>query len=354
MNISLGTDIKPTLRLPAEWEPTEAVLVAWPPSQSDWAYMLDDARRCIAEIIAAISRHAKVIVIGQELPAPDDIPEPCVRPNITLLDVPVNDTWTRDYGPITVFGADGSAILHDFKFNGWGLKFAADRDNLATCGLFARGVFGGRRANRLGFVLEGGSIESDGQGTLLTTEECLLSANRNGELSKEEVEEYLKTTFGLHTVQWLGHGALEGDDTDGHVDTLARLVPPGDVIVYTGCQDPDDIHFECLQAMRHDLEQLRTADGRPYTLAELPLPDPIYDPDDGSRLPATYANFLYLNGTVLLPVYGQPMKDLMAVQILEAVMPGYEIIPIDCRALIRQHGSLHCTTMQLPTLTATR
>ena len=200
----------------------------------------------------------------------------------------------------------------------------------------------------LNFVLEGGSIESDGNGTLLTTEDCLLSPNRNGASSIEEIESELRQRLGVSHFLWLHHGALEGDDTDGHVDTLARLVPPGDTIMYVGCQDRDDSHFECLNMMLDDLKQLRTADGRPFHLIELPLPNPVFDPEDGHRLPATYANFLIINGAVLLPVYGQPMKDMLAQKIVAAAMPDYDVIPIDCRALIRQHGSLHCATMQLP------
>lgn len=349
MNDNIYKDIdNNSLRLPAEWEPVDAVMVAWPHDGTDWAYMLDDARKCIGEIISAISRFARVLVIGPEAPDVKYLTDDCVQDNIIYVEIETNDTWTRDYGPITCVEASGSTVLHDFKFNGWGLKFAADRDNMATLRLFDKGIFAGRRANRLGFVLEGGSIESDGEGTLITTEDCLLSPNRNGELDKDEVELYLKQTFGLHTVQWLSHGALEGDDTDGHIDTLVRLAPPGDVLFYVGCSDPDDIHYDCLEAMKRDLEALRRPNGCAYSLIELPLPDPIYDPEDGHRLPATYANFLIVNGAVLLPIYGQPMKDLMAVQLIEAVMPEYEVVPIDCRALIRQHGSLHCTTMQLP------
>ena len=210
------------------------------------------------------------------------------------------------------------------------------------------GVFAAERINRLGFVLEGGSIESDGCGLLLTTSECLLSPNRNGDLGQERIEAYLSKAFGLKKILWLDHGALEGDDTDSHIDTLARLAPPGDVIFYTGCSDKEDSHYESLCRMAEQLRGFTTSDGRPFNLIELPLPDAVYDPDDASRLPATYANFLILNNAVLLPVYGQPLKDRQAADTLRVAMPGYEIIPIDCRALIRQHGSLHCVTMQFP------
>ncbi|MDE6525879.1 MAG: agmatine deiminase family protein [Muribaculaceae bacterium] len=337
-----------TLRLPAEWEAVDAILMAWPHSDTDWNYILDDVRQCYARIIAAVAPRAKVILIGPEEPAAEYLPEGDDRLNVIYINIPTNDTWTRDYGPITTIDETGALTANDFKFNGWGLKFAADRDNLATSELFSTGIFSSRRLNRLGFVLEGGAIESDGHGTIITTRHCMMSPNRNGDMSEHQIEEYLRKSLGADRILWLGHGSLEGDDTDGHIDTLARLAPPGDVIFYTGCPDADDSHHEPLALMKKDLEALTTADGKPYHLVELPLPDAIHDPDDGHRLPATYANFLIVNGAVILPVYGQPMKDLMAKMAIQTAMPDYDIIPVDCRALIRQHGSLHCATMQLP------
>ena len=155
MNENFDKDIEPSLRLPAEWEPVDAVLVAWPHEGTDWAYMLDDARRCIGRIISAISRFARVIVIGPEAPASEYLAEPCVPENIQYVEIDINDTWTRDYGPITCVDADGNTLLHDFKFNGWGLKFASNHDNLATLRMFEKGVFAGRRSIRLVFVLVG-------------------------------------------------------------------------------------------------------------------------------------------------------------------------------------------------------
>lgn len=335
-------------RLPAEWEACDAVLLAWPHAGTDWNYMLDSVRSCYADIIAAAARRAKVIIIGPEAPAPHYLPADDTADNVLYINIPTNDTWTRDYGPITTADSAGHFFVNDFKFNGWGLKFSADRDNLATLGLYETGLFAGERVNRLGFVLEGGSIESDGKGTILTTRHCLCSPNRNGDLDAAQIEQRLKEYLGAERILWLDNGGLEGDDTDGHIDTLARLAPPGDVIFYTGCQDPEDPHFKCLTAMAEELKKLRTAEGKPYHLIELPLPDAAFDPDDGHRLPATYANFLILNGAVLLPVYGNPMKDLVARMAIQTAMPDYEVVPIDCRALIRQHGSLHCATMQLP------
>lgn len=333
-------------RLPAEWEPQGAVMIAWPHEGTDWAYMLPEVRRCYTALAHAIASRALLIVIGPELDSAREALAGIDTERVRFVRVETNDTWTRDYGAITTIGADGAPGLHDFCFNGWGLKFAACHDNMATRELVRGGTLHGCYDNRLGFVLEGGSIDSDGRGTLLTTSACLMSPNRNGDLSRAEIEDELHRTLGAERVLWLDYGALAGDDTDSHVDTLARLAPH-DTIIYTGCQDPTDEHFEQLQAMKRQLEALRTADGRPYNLVELPLPDAVYD-EGGERLPATYANFLPLNGAVLMPVYGQERKDRLACDTMRVAFDGYEIVPVDCSALIRQHGSLHCATMQFP------
>lgn len=335
-------------RLPAEWEPQAAVLLAWPHADTDWAPMLGEVQACYRRLAEAISARAVAVVIG---PDTDEIRRALagIDPSrLRIVRSDTNDTWTRDYGPITTLSAaDGSPALHDFCFNGWGLKFASCLDNMATRSLTAAGLLP-RPAyrNHLGFVLEGGSIDSDGRGTLLTTSACLLSPNRNGDLRRAGIEDELRRTLGAERVLWLDHGALAGDDTDSHIDTLARFAP-GDTILYTGCDDPADEHSDSLRAMALQLRGMRTADGRPYNLVELPLPDAVYD-EDGMRLPATYANFLPLNGAVLMPVYGQPTKDRLACDTMRVVFDGYDIVPVDCRALIRQHGSLHCATMQLP------
>lgn len=335
------------VRFPAEWEPVEAVLVAWPHEDTDWAPMLDEVRQVYGHMIHAISLFAKVIVVGPVPPDGKYMPDDTVLDNVIYVEVPTNDTWTRDYGPLTI-DIDGVHALVDYQFNGWGLKFASDKDNLVTSRLCEAGILKSTRINRLSFTLEGGSVESDGQGLLLTTADCLLSPNRNGGMSRGEIEDILKRDLGLHTVLWIEHGALAGDDTDGHIDTLVRIVPPGDTLLYVGCNDPDDEHYGPLRAMFDDLRALRRPDGLPFNLIELPMPDAIYDPDDGSRLPATYANFLILNQAVIVPVYQQPLKDMHALQAIQAAMPEHKIIPVDCRALVRQHGSLHCATMQLP------
>ena len=240
--------------------------------------------------------------------------------------------------------ADGPSLF-DFKFNGWGLKFASDKDNLITRRAVEAGALKGQYVNRLGFVLEGGSVESDGMGTLLTTSECLLSPNRNGQLNKVEIEEYLRSTFHLERVLWLDYGYLAGDDTDSHIDTLARFCSP-DTIVYVQCTDRKDEHYEALHKMEEQLKTFRTLSGASYRLLALPMVDIIEV--DGERLPATYANFLIMNDAVLYPIYNQPENDVCAKSVLQEAFPDYEIVGIDCRALIKQHGSLHCVTMQYP------
>lgn len=335
-----------SLRLPAEWEQQDAVMLAWPHEQTDWNYMLDEVRDCYSTIAHAIVHHSKLIVVAPDCRIPRkalyDIPDS----KVTYLTIDTNDTWARDFGAIICVDEDGCFIVNDFKFNGWGLKFAADLDNMVTRKMFRAGMFSARYNNCLGFVLEGGSIESDGQGTLLTTSECLMSPNRNGDLSRKDIEQKLKLVFGADHIIWLEHGALEGDDTDSHIDTLARLAP-NNTILYVRCDNPEDNHYEVLKAMEEQIMSLRRPCGMPYNVIRLPLPDPIYD-ENGYRLPATYANFLILNDAVLMPVYNQPHKDLLAQQIIETAFPNHEIITIDCRALIKQHGSLHCVTMQFP------
>ena len=241
---------------------------------------------------------------------------------------------------------DGVPVIYDFKFNGWGLKFAANYDNLITSTLYNENVFNALYENKLNFVLEGGALESDGAGTLLTTSECLLSPNRNGEWTRPVIEEYLKRTFGLQRILWLDHGYLAGDDTDSHIDTLARFADE-DTIVYVQCSNSEDEHYEALRKMEAQLQTFTTIGGKPYNLLPLPMPEAVYD-ENGERLPATYANFLILNDAILYPTYRQPLNDKKAFEILRQAFPNREVVGIDCSPLIQQHGSLHCVTMQYP------
>lgn len=332
-------------RLPAEWEEQDGILLSWPHEQSDWQPVLQLVEPVFTEIITAISRYERVVVT---VPETDTVAARlrqagAVMEQVTLVEIPTNDTWARDFGPITVV-SDGAPLLLDFGFNGWGLKFAANHDNRVTGRLYDAGLFTARRRT-VGLILEGGSIESDGRGTILTTSECLLDQNRNPHLDKEGLERMLGEQFGAQRVLWLDNGYLAGDDTDSHIDTLARLCP-GDTITHVACDDPADEHYAALDAMRRELENFRTADGFPYRLIPLPWPAPCFD-DNGERLPATYANFLVINGAVLVPTYNDGNDDV-ALAALQQAFPDHRIIGIDCRPLILQHGSLHCITMQLP------
>lgn len=329
-----------------EWDNQDGILIAWPHAGTDWAYMLDEVTACYVEMARAILEDDERLVIVA--PDADDVKASLGQDvdwqRISIIELPTNDTWVRDYGPIAVF-KDGRTVLTDYTFNAWGMKFAADCDNLVTSRLQARGVFKAPLVNYRDLVLEGGSIETDGNGTVLTTTCCLTAPNRNDALSREQLEQELLDRLGCVKMLWLDHGALSGDDTDGHIDTLARFAPDG-VILYCGCDNPEDEHYEPLMKMEEDLKQMTDAEGNPYHLIKLPLPDAMYD--EISRLPATYANFLVMNHQVLVPVYGQPENDVKACELIGQAFPGRKIQGIDCRPLICQHGSLHCATMQLP------
>lgn len=330
-------------RLPAEWESQSAVQLTFPHEETDWAGMLDDVLPCFVRIAECISRFEKVLIVCRDADAAKNILTNAVQENLVFVECDSNDTWARDHGGITIF-ENGKPVILDFVFNGWGLKFPADKDNRITRHLYNEGVFNAAIEHG-GIVLEGGGIESDGQGTLLTTAECMLSPNRNPHLDKAQIEQHLKSCFGLDRVLWLHHGYLAGDDTDSHIDTLARFCNPG-TIAYIRCDDPADEHFHALQQMEAELQAFRKSDGTPYRLVPFPWPDACYDAE-GHRLPATYANFLIINRAVLVPIYRVP-QDAEALRIFRGIFPDREIIGIDCRPLILQHGSLHCVTMQYP------
>jgi len=328
-------------RLPAEWEPQGAVLLAFPPAGGDWDPWLDEARACVAAIARAIAPRCPVMVLADDA---EPARASCAG-LATVVEVPLNDTWIRDFGPITVLDG-GAPRLLDFGFNGWGLKFAADQDNQATARLHAAGHLGRVPRDVPGLWLEGGALESDGAGTILTTSACLLSPNRNPHLSRADLDAALGHHLGAQRVLWLDHGHLEGDDTDAHIDTIARLCP-GDTIAYVCCDDATDSHFAGFQAMEAQLRALRTAAGTPYRLVPLPWAREVRAAD-GHRLPATYANVLLVNGAVLVPTYRDPARDAAALHAMGIACPGMDIIGVDCRVLVEQHGSLHCMTMQVP------
>ncbi len=329
--------------LPAEWAEQQMIQLTWPHAGTDWAPMLYEVNECFVAIAKAVMQFESLLIVCNDEQVVRMLLGEVDDAKIKFVELPSNDTWARDHGGITVFEGD-KRVIYDFTFNGWGMKFAANHDNQITHQLHKMGVFGNDTGykNCLDFVLEGGSIESDGMGTILTTAECLLSPNRNN-LSKQEVEKKLKSYFNLKQVLWLHHGYLAGDDTDSHVDTLARLCNEH-TIAYVQCDDPADEHYEELMKMEDELKRFKTLDGHPYTLIPLPMADVVMD--EGDRLPATYANFLIINGAVLLPTYNSPTKDKLAASQLQKAFPDREIIEVDCSALIKQHGSLHCVTMQ--------
>ena len=269
------------------------------------------------------------------------------REELLVVGEPSNDTWARDHGFITLVDDQGHARLLDFCFNGWGEKFPAELDNAINRRLYDEGKVKGEYVDCLDFVLEGGSIESDGKGTVFTTSCCLLAPHRNQPMSKDQIEERLKRELQAERIVWINHGSLTGDDTDGHIDTLVRICPD-DTLLYMGCDNPDDEQYAELHLMEEELKTFRTIEGKPYRLLKLPMPRPIIF--EGERLPATYANFLVINGAVLCPTYAQPDLDAEALRLIGEAFPEREIVGIDCRSIIKQHGSLHCCTMQYPSV----
>ncbi len=335
--------------LPPEWTEQSALQLTWPHKETDWKPYLEDITETYIEMADAVTRHERLVIVT---------PESCkVRGLLTerlddkqmarvcIHECPTNDTWARDHGFITLIDNEGQRTFLDFRFNGWGEKFRSDLDNAINRSLYSTGHLSGKYVDCNDFVLEGGSIESDGHGTVLTTSCCLLAPHRNQPLSKDGIEGVLKERLHADRVLWIDHGALEGDDTDGHIDTLVRTAP-GYTLLYVGCEDPDDSHFEELKLMEEQLKTFRTPEGRPYRLLKLPMVDAIYDGED--RLPATYANFVIINGAVIYPTYNQPENDREAARIIGEAFPERELIPIDSTTVVRQHGSLHCCTMQIP------
>jgi agmatine/peptidylarginine deiminase len=337
-------------RLPAEWEPQSGILLTWPHADTDWAVQLQTVDRTWAEIAAAISRYEAVLICCRD-PAHQQharalaLAAGADPARLHLARAASNDTWARDHGPIGVLDDTGRPRLLDFRFTGWGGKFAADRDDAITGTLHAGGAFGDTPLASVDLVLEGGAIETDGAGTLLAVERTLVDPHRNPGMTRGDIESVLARELGIGHFLWLASGQISGDDTDGHIDTLARFADPL-TLCHATCEDPQDADHAALRAMESELRALRNAGGEPYRLVPLPTPRPVLDAD-GRRLPAGYANFLIIDGAVLVPIYDDP-ADGLALEIIGGLFPGRDVIGIDCRALIRQGGSLHCVTMQLP------
>ena len=352
----MNTNENHSFRLPAEWEPQSGVILIWPHEDTDWRPYIEEITEVYLQMADAITRYEALLITARDSEMvssllKERLTEEQIK-RVTLFTCDNNDTWARDVAPISLISnkasEGGSQPLHllDFCFNGWGEKFAAEKDNRINRQLYETGLLQGVLENHKDFVLEGGSIESDGRRTLFTTTSCLMAPHRNQPLTQEEIDKRLRLLFpNVERIVWLDHGQLAGDDTDGHIDTIVRIAP-NDTLLYIGCDDEKDEHYEDFQLLEGQLKQLRTLEDRPYRLLRLPMPDAIYD--DGERLPATHANFLIINGAVLVPTYNQPEKDKAALNTIQEAFPDRKVIGIDSHTIIRQHGSIHCLTMQLP------
>lgn len=334
--------------LPAEWAPQSGVQLTWPHAGSDWLPYLDEITHTYVLLAAAIVAREPLLVVA---PRPGEVEallrrclEAKMLKNISYFACDTDDTWARDHAFLTLKDGDGRILL-DFKFNGWGEKFAWQKDNAINRRLHAAGIVRGSYEYHGDFVLEGGSIESDGKGTVFTTSQCLMAPHRNQPLTQADIESRLKDSLRAERIVWLNHGNLIGDDTDGHIDTIVRTAPH-DTLLYMRCHDEDDPQYADFTALEAQLTALRTPEGKPYRLLPLPMPEPIAF--NGERLPATYANFLVINGAVIVPTYDQPGNDEAACEIIRQAFPDRQIVGIDARVIIRQHGSIHCITMQYP------
>jgi len=335
--------------LPPEWAPQSGVMLTWPHAHGDWATRLKEVEPVFVEIAREVSRRERVLISCFDAKHREHVANLLARGGVNrdramLRLAPSNDTWARDHGPITVVCQNESLLL-DFGFNGWGGKFGYALDNEITRRLYDADSFGDTPLQTVDLILEGGSIEVDGSGTLLTTTRCLLAPTRNPGLTQERIEARLRELLGLNRILWLRHGYLAGDDTDSHIDTLARFCDAR-TIAYVACDDSTDEHYAELKAMEEELKTFRAADGSAYRLVPLPWPRAKHD-EDGNRLPVTYANFLIVNGAVLAPTYRDP-ADARALATLKECFPDREVVAIDCLPLVYQYGSLHCVTMQLP------
>lgn len=336
--------------LPPEWALQSAVMLTWPRDDGDFGPLYAAVERNFIAIATVIAHYQNVHinVATDATGLRERLLNTGIRPErLRIFELPNDDVWARDHGPLTIL-RKGASVHLDFTFNGWGGKFSAQRDNRITRRLAALGAWDAP-VETVDFVLEGGAIEVDGNGSLMTTERCLLAPTRNPQMNRAGIEAVLRQRFGVNRIHWLRHGDLLGDDTDGHVDTIARFCNPG-TIAYQACDNRADTQFEDLAALADELVALRNIEGLPYTLIPLPLPAAIFDTDD-RHLPAGYANFLIINDAVLVPTYDDAY-DIIALDRLRGAFPNREIIGIDCRALIQQYGSLHCVTMQIPAATA--
>lgn len=337
----------PIERFPAEWEAQDGVLIAWPHADTDWAEDLRAVESIYVTLVATITRFERCLICVANTVLKHHATALLIQAGVDptkliWIEIEYDDTWLRDTGPISLIARQQGFRLVDFNFTGWGGKFRAQRDDALVSGLVQRGLFQNTVSTRLDFALEGGAIETDGAGTLLSTWTCL--HRRHPQRTRPQIEQQLREALPIRRILWLEHGELQGDDTDAHIDTLARFAPDNGII-FQSCDDADDSHFSELGAMHQELQALRNMDGLAYRLYALPWPPAIIE--QGRRLAASYANYLLINGAVLVPAYDVG-TDTAAAQVIALAHPNRTVVQIACRPLIRQNGSLHCVSMQLP------
>ncbi|MFA5455531.1 MAG: agmatine deiminase family protein [Sulfurimonas sp.] len=320
-------------RLIAEFEEQSFTQIIFPHAKSDWALYLEEAQNTFINIINAITKYQECLVVCDNV---ENVKSRFTQnENLYFVEYETNDTWARDCSALCIEESNTVKLL-DFTFTGWGGKFEASKDNEMSSTI--KRCYD-KELKKVDLILEGGAIESNGVDTILTTSECMLNKNRNASLNKEQMSKKLQSEFGMSRILYLTHGYLAGDDTDSHVDTLARFIDENS-IMYVKCEDESDEHYKELKLMKDELMAFSNEYG--YRLIALPMSDACYF--EGERLPATYANFLFVNGAVLVPTYGVK-QDVEALKIFRETFPTKDIIGIDCFSLIKQHGSLHCVTM---------
>jgi len=333
-------------RLPAEWTPHAATWTSWPSDDALWEGELDGVRAEFATMVALLSRFEDVVINVADDEAEADARERLRRAdadvaNVRYHRVPLDDAWFRDNGPIFLVNGAGQVALTDWVFNAWGGKYEAGRDTLAPAAV-AREL--GMRRFAFPFVMEGGAVEVNDEGVLITTRSCLLAPTRNAQLGEADTEALLRAGLGVRHVVWLERG-LEGDHTDGHVDTIVRFCDDT-TLVCAVADDPSDANFAPLQANLEALRALRTPAEEPFTVVPLPLPEQRRLPD-GRILAASYANFYVANGVVLVPTYADPM-DERALELLRPLFPDRQVVGVPASHLITGGGAWHCVTQQQP------
>ncbi|MGO2129464.1 MAG: agmatine deiminase family protein [Pseudoalteromonas prydzensis] len=339
-------------RLLPEWAEQDAVMLTWPHQATDWCDNLTAVEPVYVQLCQHICNVEHVVIIAHDEALKTHISQLLSQNKVDLSRVhfvvtPCNDTWARDHGPLTCAALEDNNQLKivDCTFNGWGNKFTSELDNKINAVLVKQLAAPTNQYQALDLVLEGGGVEIDQHGVLLTTSECLLNPNRNPDLTQQDIEQCLREQLGASDFLWVDHGYLAGDDTDSHIDTLVRFAP-NDTLVYVKCDEQSDEHFPALDAMEKQLQGFKTTTGKPYNLVALPWPKAVFNAD-GDRLPATYANYLIINGAVLVPIYADANDELALAQI-QLAYPEHQIIGVNCLPIIHQFGSLHCITMQLP------